>query len=284
MFIFAVVRGDMDVNQSKIARNIQATSLRPATESKIRQVGAEPGYASPIGISPQPGLLVIVDQMIPACQNLAAGANINGFHLLNTNYPRDYIADMVADITSIQDGSACPDCGSPVILRRGIQLAKMTQLTHAFSQLQDCTYQDVHGDKQPIYLAGYLLDMERLFAGTAEIHQDEHGLSLPARIAPYHVHMVILPGKTIDNTEKAIEICQKLELHQIEVLLDDRHRLAGVKFNDADLIGLPIRLTVSERSLQNGGIEYKCRNSIEKSILTEDALIAQVIKDLQQNS
>lgn len=282
LIVFAVVRGDMEANETKLTNLAHARDLRPATDEEISRIGAVPGYASPVGLPAHPDLYVVVDEIIPNCPNLAAGANLSGFHLLNTNYGRDYSANQVADIASIKEGDACPDCGAPAHLSRGVEVGNIFQLGTRYSDSLGCTFQDEKGESKPVIMGSYGIGVGRLLACVAEEHHDEHGLCLPASIAPYHVHIVVLNGKTIDTQAKALEIAHLLEQNGVEVLLDDRTESAGVKFNDADLIGLPIRLTVSEKALAQGGIEYKLRQQADRQIIPLDNLVPQIKSDLLQ--
>ncbi len=281
LFVFAVLRGDMEANETKIANLVHASDLRPATEDEIRKFGAVPGYASPVGLQPHPDLYVLVDELVPLCPNLVAGANQEGFHLLHTNYGRDYTASQVADIASIGEGYLCPECGAPVTLSRGVEVGNIFQLGTRYSDSLGCTFQDENGENQPVIMGSYGIGVGRLLACAAEEHHDEFGLCLPASIAPYQVHIVVLNGKTIDTLQKAEEIARHLEQYGLEVLLDDRPESAGVKFNDADLIGLPIRLTVSEKAFAQGGVEYKLRKSKDRQIIPHEDLVRQIQQDLQ---
>jgi prolyl-tRNA synthetase len=282
-FVFVVVRGDMDVSESKLANAIKARDLRPATEEEIRRVGAVPGYASPIGLR---DVLVVVDDAIPQAPNLAAGANEDGFHLVNVNYERDYRADILADIVIAQPGSSCPECGSATKMERGIEVGNIFKLGTRYSEALGANYLDQDGKARPIYMGSYGIGSGRLLACIAEEHHDEYGLIWPASVAPYHVHLVLLPGKTASDGSKsqAIELAERLyeELQAagLEILFDDRQESPGIKFNDADLIGLPIRLTVSERALAQGGIEMKLRSKPEKRIIPTDSILAAVRGEL----
>jgi prolyl-tRNA synthetase len=251
-FIFAVVRGDMDLNETKLANAVKAKDLRPAHEEEIRQVGAVPGYASPVGLN---DVLVVVDDVIPDSPNLVAGANEEGYHLLNVNYGRDYQASIVADIAVAEEGAACPDCGQALRTARGVEVGNIFKLGTRYTDSLGCTYLDKEGKSRSVVMGSYGIGVGRLLACIAEEHNDEHGLIWPITIAPYQVHLVTLKG----GEEAADNLYTTLKRNGIEVLCDDRDETPGVKFNDADLIGIPIRLTVSKRSLQQGGVELKFR-------------------------
>jgi prolyl-tRNA synthetase len=271
-FIFAVVRGDMEVNETKLANALKAKDLRPAHEEEIRQVGATPGYASPVGLK---DVLIVVDDVIPESPNLVAGANEDGYHLLNVNYARDYQANIVSDIAAANEGHACPECGEELHTSRGVEVGNIFKLGTRYSDSMGCTYLDKDGKSKPVIMGSYGIGVGRLLACVAEEHHDERGLMWPITIAPYHVHLVALKG----GEEAADKLRIALESNGVEVLYDDRDESPGVKFNDADLIGIPIRLTVSERSLKNGGVEMKLRQEAQINIVPESQ-IQQKVKDV----
>lgn len=279
-FVFAVVRGDMEVNETKLTNALKAKELRPATEEEIRSVGAEPGYASPVGLK---DALVIVDDLIPHEHNLVAGANEAGFHLRNVNFGRDYQADIIEDIVAVQEGYACHNCGSPLRTTRGVEVGNIFKLGTRYSDAMGCTFLDKDGQSKPVIMGSYGIGSGRLLASVAEEHNDEHGLIWPISIAPYQVNLVMLVGRKSQEGKKGSEtqsaadsLYHELEKAGIEVLYDDRQESPGVKFNDADLIGLPIRLTVSERSLKQGGVEFKRRDRREKEIVNKAEIVSRV--------
>ncbi|OGO34311.1 MAG: proline--tRNA ligase, partial [Chloroflexi bacterium RBG_16_54_18] len=273
--VFAVVRGDMEVNETKLAQAIKSRELRPAREDEIAAVGAIPGYASPIGLH---DVLVVVDETIPASPNLVAGANEAGFHLRNVNYGRDYQAQIVADITAADEGSLCPDCGSPMRAVRGVEVGNIFKLGTFYSEAMGAYFLDQQSQSKPVVMGSYGIGSGRLLACIAEEHHDERGLIWPVTVAPYDVHLIALFRQAGDEPLRvAEEIYTSLQQAGIEVLFDDREESPGVKFNDADLIGLPIRLTVSDRSLKSGGVEFKRRDRHEKRIID----LAEVIESIQ---
>lgn len=272
--IFAVVRGDMEVNETKLANTINGRNLRPAREDEIKAAGAVPGFASPVGLK---DTLVVVDDLIPRSPNLVAGANEDGYHIRNVNYERDFQADIVGDIAAAQDGDACPECGTPMRAVRGVEVGNIFKLGTHFSDALGCTYLDAQGVSRPVVMGSYGIGTGRLLACVAELHHDVAGLVWPITIAPYQVHLVVLIGKGDSNTvEIAESLYADLQEARIEVLYDDRLESPGVKFNDADLIGIPIRLTVSERAIKSGGIEFKRRDLDERIVISGSDIIARV--------
>jgi len=276
--VFAVVRGDMDVNETKLANVVHARDLRPATEDEIRAVGAVPGYASPVAVR---GALVGVDTLIPDSPNLVAGANEAGYHLKNVNFGRDYQADTVADIASAAAGHACPKCGAPLRLSRGVEVGNIFQLGTRYTEAIGATYLDENGVEKPVIMGSYGIGVGRLLACLAEHYHDEHGLCLPAAVAPWAVHLVVLAGRGGSDVEPIAEKVEAALLAAgIEPLVDDRTESVGVKFAEADLIGAPLRITVSERSLKQGGVELKRRSGGEAWIVPIEKIVEETKKSL----
>lgn len=270
-FVFAIVRGDMDLNETKLVNALKASELRPATEEEIVAIGAVPGYASPIGLPEKNTYLpviTIVDELIAQSQNLVAGANDAGYHMLNTNLERDYRADLVTDLTSAREGDGCPECGAPFREVRGVEVGNIFKLGTRYSDSLGCTFQNKDGKEKPVIMGSYGIGSGRLLASVAEEHNDEHGLIWPITVAPYQVHLVMLPSKKDDLAmEAAAQLYEDLLAAGVEVLFDDRDDSPGVKFNDADLIGMPIRITVGARGLKEGMVEIKRRNEKEKRMI-----------------
>jgi prolyl-tRNA synthetase len=238
-FIFIVVRGDMQLSEAKLRSHVG--DVRPATVEEILGSGAAAGYASPIGLK---AALVVVDDLIPRSQNLVAGANEAGYHLKNTNYGRDYSAEINADLVQTKEGDACKNCGNPLLLISSIRLA--TRKTYYF---------------------------ENILLALAETYHDTKGLTLPHPAAPFDVYLMHVPGKELDTHAKADEIYALLQNSGITVLYDDRDERAGVKFNDADLIGCPIRVTVGEKALRDGMVELKPRKEKENRLIPIEAIV-----------
>ena len=224
-FVFVVVRGEMQVSERKLGALVGL--IRPATLDEMSRAGAIPGYASPIGLHDS---LVVVDDLIPQCPNLAVGANQDGYHLLNANYGRDFTAQIVHDVTRARPGDPCPKCGT--------SLASI-----AASMLVDATG----------------LRSTAVLLAVAEVFHDEKGLRLPRQLAPFDVYLVQISSKQLDIQGACETLSRDLEAADISVLFDDRDERAGVKFNDADLIGCPVRLTVGEKNLRDEMVELKRR-------------------------
>jgi prolyl-tRNA synthetase len=273
-FIFAIVRGDMDINETKLANAVKASELRPATNEEIKAVGAVPGYASPVSIK---DAMVVVDDLIPDSPNLVAGANEEGFHLRNVNAGRDYEADIIADIATADEGSHCPECSESMRTSRGVEVGNIFKLGTRYSVDMGCTFLDQDGKEQHVVMGSYGIGSGRLLASVAEQYRDEQGLILPISVSPYDVHLVGLKGAE-DASEK---LYSDLVEAGVEVLFDDRAESPGVKFADADLIGIPLRLTVSNRTLKEGSFEIKRRDQSEAAVVKLDAALETVREVLQ---
>ena len=275
--IVGLIRGDMDIEESKLLNASMANSLRPAHEEEIVEAGMIPGFGSPIGCTDfknQP-IVVIVDDSVANSNNLVAGANKTGFHFLNTNFSRDYNGT-VADIASVAEGYLCPECGEALNCSKGIEVGNIFQLGQRYSQAMNCFYQDENGVRKPVVMGSYGIGIGRLLACLAEEYNDDQGLKLPLAVAPYQIHLISL----IKDTNVSDEIYHKLKHAGFTVLYDDRKGSAGVKFSDADLIGLPLRLTLGNRSLKEGQIEAKLRKDLSKGFDIELNNIIHEVKTL----
>jgi prolyl-tRNA synthetase len=279
-FVFAVIRGDMDVNETKLANAVKAKALRPATEEEIRAIGAEPGYGSPLGVE---GVIIVVDDVIPTSPNLVAGANEPGYHLRNVNYGRDFEADIVRDIAVAQEGDACPVCGGALRAARGVEVGNIFKLGTRYTEAMDATFRDQDGERKPVIMGSYGIGIGRALACIAEAHNDDYGLIWPITVAPYQVHLTVLTGgqdeaEALGSPDDVAErLYTELQEAGVEVLYDDRDESPGVKFMDADLIGLPLRLTVGKRALKRGGVEFKRRDRKDRQVVA----LAEVISAVQ---
>ena len=237
-FVFVVVRGDMQLSEAKL--RAQVGDVRAAREEEIVRAGAAPGYASAVGLKEA---LIVVDDLIPESRNLVAGANDAGWHLKNTNYGRDYSAEIVADLVQAKAGDACGECGIPLTVLAAIALTD---------------------------------DPANILLALAETYHDEKGLTLPHPAAPFDVYLMHVPGKELDTRSRAEEIYRSLLEEGISVLFDDRDERAGVKFNDADLIGCPMRVTVGEKGLKEGMVELKPRTVKENQLVPVEEIVGKI--------
>jgi prolyl-tRNA synthetase len=260
-FVFAVIRGDLDVNETKLRKASGEGGLTPATVEEIRAIGAEPGYGSPVGVR---DAYIVIDVSVRDSPNLVAGANRVGWHVLNTNSGRDYTPDVVADIASAEAGFPCSTCGAPLTAERAIEVGNIFKLGTRYSKALGAEYLDAEGISHPIFMGSYGIGSGRVSATVVEQHHDERGIVWPVTVAPYEVSLLWIAGA--DDTEPqdaANQLYDELTKTGIEVLYDDRAERAGVKFNDADLIGNPVRVSVSSRTLAKGEAEIKLRSADE---------------------
>ena len=278
--VIAIVPGDLELSEVKLAKHIGTDKLRVATDEEIKAVGAVPGYGSPVGID-RAKALVIVDEIIAKTNNMIAGANEEDYHLKNVCYGREYEADKIEDIVAAFDGAPCPisdpASGNTLHAVRGIECGNIFQLGTKYTAAMGAQFNDENGRKQDIVMGSYGVGVGRLLACAIEEHSDENGICLPISIAPYQVHLVSLADNE-EVIEKAESLYTAMLAAGIEILYDDRHKKMaspGERFRDADLIGIPIRVTISKRSLKNGGVEFKLRKDSDSNIITpEDAIPA----------
>jgi prolyl-tRNA synthetase len=263
-FVVAIVRGDYDVNETKLVNLLKARrGLRPATVDEIKARGMEAGYGSPLGARDS---VVVVDELVVRSPNLVAGANRVGWHVKNVNVPRDYTPDHVAEITNAREGDPCPTCGSPVKLRKGIEVGNIFKLGTDFTDAFGSMYLGEDGERHPIVMGSYGIGLGRNVACIVEAHHDEKGIAWPDEVAPYAAHLVSIGA---GRDPKVLETAERL--HRLakdagrEILYDDRDESPGVKFTDAELLGMPWILTVSPRSLAAGGVEVTRRATGERA-------------------
>ena len=242
-FIFVVVRGDMQASEAKLKQ--QVGDVRAATAEEIVSAGAVAGYASAIGLKEA---LIVVDDLIPQSHNLVAGANEAGYHLKNTNYGRDYSAEIVADLIQAKVGDPCFECGNPLSVCSAIELTN---------------------------------EFVNILLALAETHHDDKGLTLPHPAAPFDVYLMQVPGKELDTRAKAEKLYSAFKNAGVSVLFDDRDERAGVKFNDADLIGCPLRVTVGEKGLKEGMVELKLRKAKENQLVAIDKILEEINSHLE---
>jgi prolyl-tRNA synthetase len=276
--IVAMVRGDMDVNLTQALNLSGARALRPALPEEIAAACATPGYGSPIGIDRERAL-VIVDDLVAQSTNLVAGANEPDYHLLNVNSGRDYQPDIVAPIAQAYAGASCVQCGGALRLERGVEVGNIFQLGVRYTAALGATYTAEDGSAQPIVMGSYGIGLGRLLACIAEEYHDERGLIWPLAVAPYQVALTALV-RDEPTRQAADALYDGLREAEIETLYDDREVSPGIKFADADLRGLPLRLTISERSLAADGVELKRRTKGDVRLVSLPDAISATIAEL----
>jgi prolyl-tRNA synthetase len=283
--VLVMIRGDLEVNETKLRNLLNGATLEPALWDDVEAVGAEPGYGSPVGLRVREsledtGVLVVADRSIEAGSNFVAGANRHGYHLVGVNYPRDFSVTILDDIAQAKAGQLCPECGGPLAAESAIELGHCFKLGTHYAESVGATYLDASGSEHPIVMGSYGIGVGRLLAAVIEMHHDDYGIIWPPALAPFDVHLLTL-GTDQEPLERAESFCAQLEAAGLEVLFDDREESAGVKFTDADLIGCPVRGTVSRRSLGKGGVELKARWGDDRHVVKPGHLVEQVEQMLQ---
>jgi prolyl-tRNA synthetase len=254
--VLAVVRGDHEVNEVKLARVLGVDEVRLASGDEVRRTtGAAVGFAGPVGFAGK----VVVDRDAASVSDAVTGANETDYHLLHVAYGRDF-EGAVADIRSVVDGDLCPECGASLKLYRGIEVGHIFLLGTKYSAAMNAVYLDEKGVSRPLVMGCYGIGISRLLATLVEQHHDQDGITFPMSVAPFQVHVVQL-GLEPEVVAATARLEAELEQLGVEVLVDDRDERPGVKFKDADLLGVPVRITLGKKSLQNGGAELKMRRA-----------------------
>jgi prolyl-tRNA synthetase len=266
-FVFVCIRGDVDVNEVKLKNMLHCVDLRMATEQEVAAEGIIAGFASPIGLK---NVKIVADESVASGTNFVAGGNKNDLHIKNVNYPRDFKADIVADIALAAAGDGCTECSAKLLATRGVEVGHVFKLGTFLSEKMGAFYIDANGESKPIVMGCYGIGVGRLMAAIIDINHDDKGIIWPQNIAPYQVYVCPLFLEDTRVAEKAESLYKELENMGMEVLYDDRSESTGVKFNDADLLGIPLRITVSPRSLEKGCIEVKWRSEKKAELVPVD--------------
>ena len=273
--VAVMVRGDCDVNEIKVANFLGCRRLQLASPERIRHLtGAEVGYAGPIGLPPS--VRIIADRYVDGRVNFECGANQTNYHSINVNFGRDLPRPEFGDFKLGREGDGCPTCGKPLRAARGIEVGHIFKLGTKYSEAMGCRYLDAAGKPQPVVMGCYGIGVSRMAAAWVEQHHDDKGIHWAPQIAPFHVHLVGLNLEDPAVAGPAEKMYADLQGLDIEVLFDDRRARAGEKFSDADLIGLPVRLTVSKRTLAQGKVEFKLRREAQAEQLTFDEAVAKI--------
>ena len=261
-----MIRGDFEVNESKLANHLGLTEINFANDAQIRKSGAVPGYASPIGLDPKK-VKIVVDKSIEGSSNLVVGANEADAHYKNFNLERDLVGAEVTDIATVREGDPCPVTGQPLQLKRGIEVGNIFQLGTKYSEPMGCNYLDKDGKSHPMIMGCYGIGVGRTMASVIEDSFDEYGPIWPMSIAPYQLEICALNLDKGGVREAAEKLYEDLQTEGVEVLFDDRGEKAGFMFSDADLIGIPFRAVISPKSLETGCIEFRLRGSRDAEMI-----------------
>lgn len=276
-YVAAFIRGDRELNMTKLvnALGIPEHSIEFADEEKMgAATGCVGGFTGPVGLH---DCTIVADSELPGLKNLCAGACKVDYHMKNVNYGRDYKADIVTDIKTLKEGDPCPVCGAPVKHARGIEVGQVFKLGTKYSESMGAIYKDENQKDQLIVMGCYGIGVTRTLAAIVEQHHDENGIIWPVSVAPYHAIITVMKPEDEVQAQTAERIYKELMDAGVEVLLDDRKERPGVKFKDADLLGIPVRLTVG-RGAPEGKIEYKLRRDAEKEELSVDEGIERAIR------
>ena len=270
--VFVTIRGDLEVNDIKLKNALHASDLHLADDQEVAKAGLVAGSASAIGIH---DIKRVGDLSITRGNNFVVGGNKADTHLRGANYPRDFQVDILTDIALARPGQGCPNCGQPLEAVRGVEVGHIFKLGTFFSEALGANYLDQNGQHQPILMGCYGIGVGRLLAAAIEQNHDDKGIAFPATIAPYQVHLVGLNLADEQVAEEAERLYQELQDQGIEVLFDDRtEQTAGVKLNDVDLLGLPVRLVVSPRNMKAGVVEFKQRLDETSSLVPTGEVVA----------
>ena len=274
--VFVVIRGDLEVNEVKLKNTLKCVELRLANEAEVIDAGIVAGSASPVGIS---SIKVVADNSINSGANFVVGANKPDTHFKNANYPRDFKADIMTDIARARAGEGCPKCSGKLSSAHGIEVGHIFKLGTFISERLGAFFIDASGNSHPIVMGSYGIGLGRLLAAVIEQKHDDKGIIWPLAIAPYHIYLCPLYLEDVQVATTAENLYTEFEAQGLEVLFDDRRESPGVKFNDADLLGIPIRVTISPRTLETNSVEIKWRSETESQLLPLDG-IAEMLKKL----
>ncbi len=271
--VFVAIRGDLEVNEVKLRNALGANELRLATPEEVERAGLVAGSASPIGLS---AIRVVADDSIEIGSNFVVGANRQDYHLRNANHPRDFQAELITDIALAEAGHGCPNCDSKLTIRRGIEVGHIFKLGTRYSEVLGAYFPDQQDAQRPIIMGCYGIGVGRLLAAAIEQNHDDKGIVFPLPVAPYQVGMTALNVENAEVAEAAESLYEELQRAGVETLYDDRRESAGVKFNDADLLGLPVRLVVSARNLRQGVVEIKRRSESDAVTVPRDEVVGRL--------
>ena len=277
--VFAVIRGDLDVNEVKLKNTLNVVELKLASDELLQRHGLVAGSASPVGLS---GLRVIADDSVRLGSNYVAGGNRPDVHLKNVNYPRDFTADVETDIALARAGYECARCGGSLVVANGIEVGHVFKLGTTYSTKMRALFLDPEGVQRPILMGCYGIGSGRVMAASIEQNHDDKGIVWPIAIAPYQVHLIGLVMDNRDVQSAAEALYAGLTEAGLEVLFDDRPESPGVKFNDADLIGVPVRVTVSPRTLKESSVELKLRTEKEPRLVPLTDAAPAIVERVQQ--
>ena len=268
--ILVLIRGDRQINEVKLLNTLDCLDLRFATEDEVRTMGMEPGYCGPVGL--REDIRIVADLEVPQMVNHECGGGLKDFHKLNVNYSRgDYRIDITSDISLSEAGLPCPTCNSPLEMTRGIEVGQIFKLYTKYSEALGACFLDENGKEQHMVMGCYGIGVGRTMAAIIEQLHDDYGIIWPMAVAPYQVSLVMVNDKDEYLASEAEKLYKELLSRGVDVVLDDRKERPGVKFNDSDLIGFPIRVTFGKKTKESGVAEMKLRRTgvVEEVVLSD---------------
>jgi prolyl-tRNA synthetase len=272
--VVAIVRGDDQLNEAKLQTATGAQILRPAHGEEIpKWMGAKPGSLGGVGLTKVP---IFIDTRLVALTNMVTGANKDGFHLRNVSVPRDLAHAVSADLRTVNAGEGCPNCGKPLTVGKALEVGHIFKLGTRYSETMGARVLDEGGREVPIVMGSYGIGVERILAGAVELHHDNDGIRFPMSIAPFHLSILPLQMNDAAVVATAEKLYAELTKAGVEVLLDDRDERAGVKFKDADLIGLPLRIAIGKKGLAEGKVELKPRGAAQIELIAIDDVVGRI--------
>ncbi|URZ14720.1 proline--tRNA ligase [Clostridium felsineum] len=279
--VAVMVRGDREVNETKVKNAVGAPVEFDLASEKIvkNATGAEVGFAGPIGLKVD---YLFVDDEVKYMYNFIVGSNETGYHYTNVNYDRDF-KGTTGDFRNAVEGEKCPKCGKTLTIARGIEVGHIFKLGTKYSEAMKAYFVDEDGESKPLIMGCYGIGVNRTMSAVVEQHHDDNGIIWPLSVAPYEVIVVPAVFKSEEQMAEAEKIYNELKKIGVDALLDNRNERAGVKFKDADLIGIPMRITVGKK-ISEGKVEFKCRNSEEVEVLDLDKVISRVKDEFKKNS
>lgn len=279
--VAVMVRGDRSLNETKVSNalgGIMELEMADA-ETVLKATSAEIGFAGPIGLQVD---TLLVDEEVTRMSNFIVGANDTGYHYENVNYERDFDG-IVGDYKLVAEGDMCPKCGSPINIRRGVEVGHIFKLGTKYSESMGANYLDENGKEKPLVMGCYGIGINRTVAAIIEQHHDENGILWPMAVAPYKVIVMPANVKNEEQMNRAEKIYEELKTRGVDVLLDDRNERVGVKFKDADLIGIPIRVTVGKKVVEDI-VEFKLRKNQDIEEVNIEDVVGRIEKEFLENS
>lgn len=287
LVVLAMVRGDHEVNETKIQHIYNAINVDMASDEDLKKVGLTAGYISPIGLKRTKDFDILVDPTVMEMQDACCGANEKDKHYIHVNPARDFTDVRVETIRQIQEGDVCPHCGGKIVRCRGIEVGQVFKLGTKYSEALHATFLDNQGKSHPFVMGCYGIGVTRTVAASIEQNHDDDGIIWPVAIAPYEAVIVPANNKSEEVMAAARKLYEDMEDGRDEVVLDDRNERAGIKFKDADLIGYPVRVTIGKKWQQSGCVEIKIRRSgevVEVPLEEAKDKVLEILKTLHANN